>query len=178
MGFDLFLVYLILIPLLFDLSFDLLYHLNRSIVWVCIVFLYLSERLYQQDYEDGSLEWYWLSRWSFQFVVCVKLVFFWLSGCVGIVCLFPLISILYDLPIVCVNVVCGSLSLALVVGLCSCFTCGSASWAGLQHLLTLPLVLPIVLVWKTPLALLSLSVFFACVFWLCVLRTMESLLSN
>lgn len=179
MGFDLFLVYLILIPLLFDFSFEVLYHLNTNIVWVCILFLFLSERLFQQDYEDGSFEWYWLSRCSLQLVLCGKLMHFWLTKCGGILLLFPLISTLYHLPSsIYLTVVLGSLALALVVSFYSCLTCGAESWSGLHHLITLPSILPIIVLWNTPIALMSLIVFFACLFWFFVLRTITSLLSK
>lgn len=166
---EFFLFYLILIPLLFNISVEILYYLKFGILWLCVLLNFISERLYQEDFDDGCLEFYFLNSWSLQWLFSVKLVSFWIQKITSILIYFPLISILYHIPLnFYVILLVSSLGLSLVVAIYSCLTSGMHSWLNLQHLMILPSVLPILLICNLaniP-ALICLVFFKVGIFWL------------
>lgn len=189
----LFVLYLVLIPLLIGFSLEIVYYYHLGILWLCIVFSSLSQRLFEQDYEDGSLELYCLSNCSLELVFLTKLLFVWLTQISTIVVCLPFLSSVYQLEqsfSFYISTLLGSFALSLILGLYSCLLCGIQSThhyvTNLHHLIALPALVPLVLLCTTVLCnsmmhlviLLSYSVVVLCSVLGFVLITFQALLSK
>jgi heme exporter protein B len=184
-----FVLYLLLIPLFIGFSLDILYYTHNGIVWLCIVFSFLSERLFDQDYEDGSLELYCLSHCSLQFVFLNKLIGVWLRQLSTLIVCLPLLVSVYHLEQsfeFYITTLLGSLGLSLLVGFYSCFMCGiHSTHTRTHHLIALPALLPLVLFCTTLnhsmmqwVVLLGYVMVSLCVVFAFVLITFQALLSK
>lgn len=190
---SLFVLYLLLIPLFLGFSLDILYYTNTGMVWLCLVFSFLSERLFEQDYEDGSLELYCLSNCSLQWLFFQKVISVWFTQLSTLCVCLPVLFGVYHLEQsfeLYITMLLGSFGLSLLLGFYSCFLCGIQSSAtshsvNLQHLIVLPVLLPLVLCcttldhsmmqWVVLLAYVMVSV---CVVVSFVLITFQALLSQ
>lgn len=183
--FYLFLLYLIAIPLLIGLSLEILYHYHLGIIWLCILFSYLPERLFQQDYEDGSLELYFLSSRSLQSLSFIQLISFWLFKISGILLCFPILSHAYNLEqsvLLYVTTILGSFAFTLILGIYSCLTLGikSGIWNSLQHFTALPPLLPLIILCTSfqIYALIGFVMLFLWIFFVFVSITFETVLGK
>jgi len=131
--------------------------------------------------------WGWLLRilflnsWCLQWIFSVKLISFWIQKVTSILIYFPLISILYHIPInFYIIFIISTLGLSLVVGIYSCLTSGIHSWLNLQHLMILPSVLPILLACNLgDISVLVCLVFFKVViFWLFIGINIKTILKK
>ena len=178
---EFFLFYLILIPLLFNISVEVFSFLKSGILWLCVLFSFISERLYQEDFDDGCLELYFFNTWCLQWIFSIKLIWFWIQKLSTVLIYFPLIMILYNLPAkFCILLVIATLGISLVVAIYSCLTSGIQSWLSLQHLMILPSVLPILLICNLGhlYALICLVVFKIGIFWLFISINIKTLLKK
>jgi heme exporter protein CcmB len=144
------LLYIILIPILLGFSPEVLYLLPLGLIWICILWCFLTERLFQPDLADGTLELYCLSSSSLEAICLSKKSAYWVLKLGGIWCSCPLVAFLYQLEPTLwfgINLMLGSYAVTLICAIHSCFTLGinSNAWNSVQHLTTLPTVLPCVL---------------------------------
>nr|YP_010736355.1 cytochrome b biosynthesis [Zygnema circumcarinatum]QKQ14683.1 cytochrome b biosynthesis [Zygnema circumcarinatum]WEL36328.1 cytochrome b biosynthesis [Zygnema circumcarinatum] len=190
MSFCLFLLYSIIIPLLIGFSPEFIYHFYYGLIWLCILFAFLPERLFQQDFEDGTLELYFLSSCSIQPIFISKLLGYWCLKISGILCTFPLLSSVYHFEqskAICITMILGSLVFTLICGIHSSLTVAlqSNSWNSLQHFTTLPTLLPLILLCTyiqteqvNFLALVGLVSLFVWIYWIFVSITLQNVLSH
>ena len=188
--FCLFLLYVIVIPLFLGLSKELLYYFHLGVIWMCILCAFLPERLFHSDLEDGSLELYSLSSCSIQAILVWKLVGNWCLKISGILCSIPLLSIIYQFELsnmIYLTMIMGSFTFTILCAIHSSLTLGlkTHSWNSLQHLTTLPTLLPLIILCTSIQAgqvhfalLLAYLSLFLWVYWTFVSVTLSNILSN
>jgi heme exporter protein CcmB len=150
--FFIFSLYCTLIPLILGFWQELLYSFHLGILWTCLLFSFLPERFFVQDYQDGTLEFYYLSRFApCNLILFSKLIGFWLLKISGILLSYPVLSLFYRFEIgfvPCFTLIVGSFIFLMICSLHSCITVGLQKTQvqnGLHYLTTLPSLLPLIL---------------------------------
>jgi heme exporter protein CcmB len=145
-------LYITFIPLFIGLSQPLLLYHRMGLFWVCILFSVLTERLFQQDLDDGTFELYLLSDFSIQRIICCKLLVYWCTKMLGIILTIPFLSSLYQIEVslmFLLTLFVGCLILTLIYATYSCGTLGSKgleeSWISIQHIAILPVLSPLII---------------------------------
>jgi heme exporter protein B len=79
----------------------LLTRIASGVLWVGAVLAALLslDRLFQADYEDGSLDWLALSPLSLEAIAAVKIVAHWLVTGLPLTLLSPVLSVMFNLPV-------------------------------------------------------------------------------
>ena len=152
--FCLFGLYILLVPLFIGFSTDLIQHYHLGIIWLSIVFSFLPERFYHQDFEDGSLELYFLSSCHIQAIFIAKLFSYWFLKVIGILITLPFLSFVYRFEqsiYFYLSMILGTFLFTLISIIYSSLTITikSNSWNSLQHLTALPTLLPLILLCTT-----------------------------
>ena len=153
--FCLFLFYLLSIPLFLGLWHDLLFQFHLGILWTCIVFCFLSDSFLITDLQDGTLEFYFLSKYPLQLIFLYKLISNWFLKISGILCCYPILSLFYNFvpsAITCSSLVLGTLLFSFMCGVHSLLTIGGRTtndYNTLQYLTTLPTLLPLIMLCST-----------------------------
>jgi heme exporter protein B len=90
-----------LVPLGVGADLPLLGRIAGGVLWVCatLAALLSLDRLFQADYEDGSLEILALSDASLEAVAAVKLAAHWLTTGLPLIVLSPVLALLFNLPV-------------------------------------------------------------------------------
>ena len=141
-----------LVPLGIDDDLNLLARVAAGVLWVAAVLAALLslDRLFQADFEDGSLDLLALSPLSLEAIGAVKIVAHWLTTGLPLTILSPLLGEMFGLPMPAI----GTLTLSLLIGT-PCVSALGAIGAGLTlsirrgglilPLLVLPLLAPAVI---------------------------------
>ncbi len=89
-----------LVPLAVGADMRLLARIAGGVLWVAAVLAALLslDRLFQADYEDGSLDLIALSPLSLEAVSLTKIAAHWLTTGLPLTLLSPLLALLFDLP--------------------------------------------------------------------------------
>lgn len=149
--FSLFFLYVIIIPLFIGFWPDLLYINHLGIIWTSILFSFSTEKFYQQDWQDGTLELYFLSSLATKQIFLSKLLGNWVVKASGILCSYPILALFYHFEpsfYVTITFFLGSFIFMLISSLHSCLAIGvehSSDWNSLQYLTTLPTFLPLIM---------------------------------
>ncbi|HAA91844.1 MAG TPA: heme exporter protein CcmB [Rhodospirillaceae bacterium] len=108
------------------------------------------DRLFQQDYEDGSLELLVLSPHSLTLQVCAKIAAHWLTTGLPLIAIAPVLALLLNLPneglgilLLAMGLATPSLSLIGAVG--ASISLGARRGGVLISLLVLPLYIPVLI---------------------------------
>ena len=185
--FCLFVLYVITVPLMIGLSPELINHFHVGLIWICLLFAFIPERFVQYDFEDGTLEMYFLSTCAIQPILICKILGVWCLKVSGILCTFPILGIVYHFEHykeLALDLLCGSFVFTLICAIHSCLTLGTGEAWNLQHLTTLPTLLPfIMLCTSVPdldhlVALIGLLSVFLWIFWVFVPLTLYNILSH
>lgn len=188
--FCLYCLYIIFIPLLIGFSPDLLYHYHLGIIWMCIVFSFLPERFCHQDFEDGSLELYFLSSCYIQPIFITKLFSYWCLKITAILLTFPFVSFVYHFEQsiqFLITMVLGTFVFTVISAIYSALTLGikSNTWNSIQHFTALPTLLPLILLCTTIqtdcvqlYALVGFVLLFLWIYWVFVSITFRTILSH
>ncbi|NQU56005.1 MAG: heme exporter protein CcmB [Rhodospirillales bacterium] len=108
------------------------------------------ERLFQTDYEDGSLELLSLSPISLEVVVLAKVVAHWLTTGLPLIVAAPLLAVLLNMntegfPMLILALLLGTPSLSLIGAVGAALILGSRRGGVLLALLILPLYIPVLI---------------------------------
>ena len=89
-----------LVPLGVGAELRLLGRIAAGVLWVAAVLAALLslDRLFQADFEDGSLDLITLGPLSLELVAAAKILAHWLSTGLPLTVLSPLLALLFDLP--------------------------------------------------------------------------------
>ena len=100
MGLVFFVIALSLFPFGVGASPDILARIGTGVVWVValLAVLLTLDRLWQADYEDGSLELILLAQAPLELLVVVKCLAHWLTSGLLLVVASPLLGLLMNLP--------------------------------------------------------------------------------
>jgi heme exporter protein B len=90
-----------LVPLGVGADLPLLGRIAGGVLWVCasLAALLSLDRLFQADYEDGSLEILFFSDASLETIAFVKLATHWLTTALPLIVLTPVLAVLFNLPV-------------------------------------------------------------------------------
>jgi len=149
-------LYITFIPLFIGFSTSLLFYHRMGLFWICILFSVLTERLFQQDLDDGTFELYLLSDFSLQRIIGGKLLVYWCTKMLGIILTIPFLCSLYQIEIsimVLLTLFVGCLILTLIYATYSCGTLGSKgleeSWISIQHIAIIPVLSPLIMLFTS-----------------------------
>jgi heme exporter protein B len=141
---------LVLIPLAVGPDQNLLRKLAPGVMWLSLLLAVLltSERFFQQDYEDGTLDALMGISLPLELVVLAKALAHWLSVSLPLAILAPLLGILInidtsDIVMVMLAMVLGSLALSMLAAIGGAITAGLRRAGLLVALLILPLYVPV-----------------------------------
>lgn len=149
-NFGLFFFFLIIIPLFFGLWQDILHEFSLAILWTSIIFSFLLDSFLVGDWDDGSFEFYFLSKYSIHQIFILKILTNWFFKIIGILFSYPILSLFYHFTPsiqICFTLILGSLLFMFISTTHSLFTIGAMSGndTSLLYLTTLPTLIPIVL---------------------------------
>ena len=152
MGLAFFVVALSLFPFGVGASPDILARIGSGVVWVValLAVLLTLDRLWQADYEDGSLELILLAQAPLELLVAVKCLAHWLTTGLILVVASPLLALLMNLPLealwaVPLALLVGTPTLTLVGSIGAALLVGSRRGSVLMALLVLPLYIPVLI---------------------------------
>ncbi len=131
---------------------NLLTRLAPGILWVAALFaMVLSmERIFQADYEDGSLEQITLSALPLPILSLAKALVHWLVSGLLVTLAAPIVALTFSLPatlypVLLASLLLGSLSLSLLGTVAAALTLGARRSALLVPLIILPLSVPVLI---------------------------------
>lgn len=109
-----------------------------------------ADRLFQEDFRDGSLALFFMSTLPFTLMVATRILLSWFISCGLLLLLTPLMSLLFYLPLHVIYIQAGVLLLTspvlcLMAAFANALTLGLRQSALLLLLLVLPLYLPLII---------------------------------
>jgi heme exporter protein B len=145
-----FLTVVVLLPLGLGPDLALLERIAPGALWIALLLSVLlsAERIFQPDYEDGSLELFTLARAPLEAIVAAKAAAHWLTAGLPLAVAAPLLGFLLNLspglvlPLA-LSMVTGSIALSLVASLGAAVTVASRRGGLLISLIVLPLYVPV-----------------------------------
>ena len=131
---------------------NILARIAAGVIWVAALLASMLslERLFQADYEDGSLELLILSPTAFEVIVLAKVTAHWLTTGFPLIIAAPLLAILLNMntegfPVLILALILGTPSLSLVGAVGAALILGSRRGGVLLALLILPLYIPVLI---------------------------------
>ncbi len=147
-----FLTVLVLLPLSIGPDQNTLGRLAPGLLWVTLLLSVLlsADRIFQQDFEDGSLEVMAISPASLEMVALAKALAHWLSTSLPLAIAAPLLGFLLNLDAAMIwtlllAMAVGSLGLSLIAGIGAALTVNLRRGGLLISILVLPLYVPILI---------------------------------
>ena len=147
-----FLMILFIFPLTLKPEIAFIRMIAPGVIWIAILLsmLLASERLFQQDYDQGVIEQWLLSGYSLNLLVSGKVFAHWFVNVIPFVMLCPVIAILYSFTaweswILLLSLLCGTPALLFLCALAATFGVGISQRGALMALVLLPLTLPILM---------------------------------
>jgi len=147
-----FLTVVVLLPIGIGPDQALLARIAPGALWIALLLSVLlsADRIYQQDYEDGSLDIMTMGPVPFEMVALAKSVAHWLSTSLPLAVAAPLLGFLVNLepaailPLA-VAMVVGSIALSLIASIGAAVTVGLRRGGLLVSILVLPLYVPVLI---------------------------------
>ncbi|WGF87363.1 heme exporter protein CcmB [Marinivivus vitaminiproducens] len=143
---------LTLFPLGVGPSPDVLARIASGTLWVLALLsvLLTLDQLWQEDARDGSLDLLIVSGAPLTLTVLAKTAAHWISSCLPLIVLSPVLALLLNLrpdalPVLVISLALGTPSLALIGGIGAALLIGSRRGGVLIALLVLPLYVPILI---------------------------------
>ena len=143
---------MVLIPLAIGPDQILLSKLAPGMMWLALLLsvLLTADRMFQQDYEDGSLDVMAMSELPFEIVTLAKAMAHWITVSLPLAIITPPLGLLMSidvsqLPILFVSMIAGSLALSLLAAIGGAVTAGLRRGGLLVSLLVLPLYVPVLI---------------------------------
>lgn len=147
-SFSLFLLYIVVTPLMLGFEKDFLCHFHLGLIWISLLFSFLSAPFFRNDKEDGTLELYYLSAYCLPKILLLQLVGHWVIQISRVFRGFPMLQLPYQFGrsgMDRLNIPLGSLVLTLLCGIHSRSALGitsSSGWNSSQNPTTSPTSLP------------------------------------
>jgi heme exporter protein B len=154
-----FLMTLIFFPLTISAEIETLRPISPGLIWIDLLFAFFlsSERLFQQDYDDGVIEQWLVSGVSIQLLVGAKVLAHWMLTLLPLLMLCPLIGVClhlstYEVVILILSILCGSPAIVFLCALAAAFSTGLKQKGILMALILFPLTIPIMIFGSATLA--------------------------
>ncbi len=126
--------------------------LAPGLIWVIVLLASLlsTDKLFKNDYADGSLSLWLLSPQPHYFLVLLKVLAHWISSGLMLLVMSPILAILlnlplYALPALMMSLLAGSISLIFIGAIGSALTVGLRQGSVLLSLIILPLYVPVLI---------------------------------
>ena len=152
LGLAFFVIALSLFPFGVGASADLLARIGAGVIWVLALLAVLLglDRLWQADFDDGSLELMALSPVPLELLTAAKCVAHWLTSGLLLVLASPLLAVLMSLPAEAAwalpaALLLGTPTLTLIGSIGSALLLGSRRGSTLTALVVLPLYIPVLI---------------------------------
>jgi heme exporter protein B len=143
---------MVLVPLALGPDQALLRRLAPGMMWLALLLsvLLTADRMFQQDFEDGSLDVMAMAQLPFEVVTLTKAMAHWLTVSLPLAIVTPPLGLLLNidttqLPILWVAMITGSLALSLLASIGGAVTAGLRRGGLLVSLLILPLYVPVLI---------------------------------
>ena len=147
-----FVLAVVLFPLGVGPEANILARIAAGVIWVAALLASMLslERLFQTDYEDGSLELLALGPVALELVVLVKVVAHWLTTGLPLMVAAPVLAVLLDMDasgfaVLIVALGLGTPTMSLIGGVGAALILGTRRGGVLLSLLVLPLYIPILI---------------------------------
>ncbi|MEE8350933.1 MAG: heme exporter protein CcmB [Rhodospirillales bacterium] len=147
-----FVIAVVLFPFGVGPESNILARIAPGVIWVAALLASMLslERLFQTEYEDGSLELLALQPVALEITVMAKVVAHWLTTGLPLIVAAPLLAVLMNLPdegfiILIVALVLGTPTLSLIGAIGAALILGSRRGGILLSLLVLPLYIPVLI---------------------------------
>ncbi len=143
---------MVLVPLAIGPDQILLQRIAPGMMWLALLLAVLltSDRMFQQDFEDGSLDVMAMGHLPFELVTLVKALAHWLTISLPLALITPPLGLLLNidlsqLPILWATMILGSLALSMLASIGGAVTAGLRRGGLLVSLLILPLYVPVLI---------------------------------
>lgn len=143
---------MVLIPLAVGPDLALLQRMAPGLMWLSLLLsvLLTADRMFQQDFEDGSLDVMTMGTIPFELVTFAKAISHWLTVGLPLALITPPLGLLLnlaveDLPQLWLSMVLGSLALSMLASIGGAVTAGLRRGGLLVALLILPLYVPVLI---------------------------------
>jgi heme exporter protein B len=150
MGF--FLAVVVLLPVGLGPDQALLARIAPGSLWIALLMsvLLAAERIFQSDYEDGSLELLTMGETSFEIVTLAKALVHWLTTGLPMAAMAPFLGFLLNIPPeqvlpLTMSMIIGSLGISLLAVLGAAITVGLQRGGPMLSLIILPLYVPMLI---------------------------------
>ena len=147
-----FLMIMVFFPLTMPPDAVLLRTILPGLVWIAVLLAILlsSERLFQQDYDDGVIEQWLVSGYPLSVFIVAKVVLHWLSTLLPIVLFCPFLALLFalnvhEMLILMISLLCGTPAILFLCALAAAFGSGLRQKGVLMALVLLPLTIPVMI---------------------------------
>jgi heme exporter protein B len=147
-----FLAVVVLLPVGLGPDQALLARIAPGSLWIALLMsvLLAAERIFQSDYEDGSLELLTMGETPFEIVTLAKALVHWLTTGLPMAAIAPLLGFLLNLPPeqvlpLTVSMIIGSLGISLLAVLGAAITVGLRRGGPMLSLIILPLYVPMLI---------------------------------
>ncbi len=147
-----FLAVVVLLPIGIGPDQQLLARIAPGALWIALLLSVLlsADRIYQQDYEDGSLDLMTMGPVPFEMVALAKAIAHWLSTSLPLAIAAPLLGFLLNLDPLAIwplalAMVLGSVALSLLASIGAAVTVGLRRGGLLVSILVLPLYVPVLI---------------------------------
>ncbi len=147
-----FLTVVVLLPIGLGPDQNLLQRLAPGLLWIALLLSVLlsAERIFQQDYEDGSLDIMAMGPTPLELVALAKAIAHWLSTSLPLAIAAPLLGFLINLEPAAIlplalAMVAGSIALSFLASIGAAVTVGLRRGGLLVSVLVLPLYVPVLI---------------------------------
>jgi heme exporter protein B len=143
---------IVLVPLSLGPDLALLSRIAPGIMWLGLLLAVLltSEQIFQQDFEDGSLDLMTMTATPFEFIVLAKAMAHWVTVSLPLAILAPPLGLMLNLdvsqmPTIWAAMILGSYALSMLAAIGGAVTAGLRRGSLLVALLILPLYVPVLI---------------------------------
>lgn len=147
-----FMMILIFFPLTMPSDVALLRSLAPGLVWIAaLLALFLSsDRLFQQDYDDGVIEQWLVSGHFLSLFITAKVIVHWVVNLLPMLIFCPVLALLFNLNahemlIMMVSLLCGTPAIVFLCALAAAFSTGLKQKGMVMALILMPLTIPVMI---------------------------------
>lgn len=147
-----FMMILIFFPLTMPSDAALLRSLAPGLVWIAaLLALFLSsDRLFQQDYDDGVIEQWLVSGHFLSLFIAAKVLVHWVVNLFPMLIFCPVLALLFnlnvhDMLIMMVSLLCGTPAIVFLCALAAAFSTGLKQKGMVMALILMPLTIPVMI---------------------------------
>ncbi len=152
LGLSFFVIVIILFPLGVGPELAVLARIGPGVLWVAALLacLLTLDRMFQADYEDGSLDLLMIGSLPLEILVLAKVIAHWLTSVLPLIVIAPILALSLNLPgegisALVVSLLIGTPTLSLIGSVGAALTMAMRRGGVLLSLLVLPLYIPVLI---------------------------------